>query len=730
MKKSIVLGLVFPISVALMSLASCALIPTEKTPDVETVSLKSIEITHAANKTLYKIGESVSYEGLEVTAHFNGYADQVIPHKELEFSGFDSSTAGKKTINIAFTFEKVTKETSYKVTVTRDDGEEDEDVVLDFYAFSDTHGNVLDSSLGVGIAKTSTFIKDKIQGQNSLLISSGDMFQGTLESNVNRGELMTSWMESLNFTSMTLGNHEFDWGKNVIKDIKNNHNLPILGINIIDKNTGERADYADASTIVTRGGAKIGIIGAIGDCYGSVSYSQVMDVEFVVDKEGPSEKPLTQLIKQESNRLRNEENCDFIVYSVHGDSKRNTYYNTELSTGGYVDVVLEGHSHVEEHYQDSGNVWHFEEQADGALAINHFRVNLNVATDEYTVSFNQYNDVYWMNSNEKYYLAEDAEALALINSYDFSQYYESLGINSVDRSGYEMRQLCAQLYYENAKAKRTEYADKIVLGGGYISIRGEGYLPAGPVTYSKLYSLFPFDNDVMLMQVNGSVLKDNYLNSTNSNYFLCYSEYGANLRDNQYLINDNEMYYVVSDTYTYDYLYKRNMGPVKVEALRPNGCFARELMAEYAQKGGFDDSVIPDPDPDDDEILHAGTLEDPYTVSDALIEAAKHSSIDEAPFVYCTGEVVSVGSFSPSYGDLGSVVIKDPTNEAQIFIYYLHRYNGAPANDNFNSINDLNPGDTLLIHGQPFCYGATNTLEFGYTTYCVSINGVEQGPSN
>ena len=338
--------------------------------------LTNLRITRPATKTTYHLNDQADYSGMEVTASFSKSNDRVIPHNELTFTGFDSSSVGEKTVRVEYTFEEVTKGVNFTIYVR--DGSF---VTLDFYAFNDTHGNVVDTSLGVGIAKTSTFMKQKTANQNALLISSGDMWQGSLESNSNRGELMTQWMEYLNFTSMTIGNHEFDWGTQSIKNISEKYDLPILGINIIDKTTGQRADYVTPSTIVERGGVKVGIIGAIGNCYGSISYSQVMDVEFVLDRAGQSTQPLSDLIKAESTRLRNEENCDLIVYSFHGDSIRDdTYYNLELSSGGYVDVVLEGHKHSETHYRDDGGVWHFQSQADNYLAINHFSIDLEVNT--------------------------------------------------------------------------------------------------------------------------------------------------------------------------------------------------------------------------------------------------------------------------------------------------------------------------------------------------------------
>ena len=974
MKKRRLLSLLAGISIAMLSITACDFINigvdsqnsgnsglnTSSSEndggnggDTTTKELSSIEVTHMPTKTTYQLNETADYSGLEVTAHFTGDTDKIVPEASLTFAGFDSSSVGDKTVNVSYTFEEVTKSTSFTITVI--DGT---NVVLDFYGFNDTHGNVIDDpTIGIGIAKTTTLMKNKTQGQNSVLISSGDMWQGSLESNSTRGALMTKWMQQLNFTSMTIGNHEFDWGTQVIKNNAENYNLPILGINIIDKATGKRADYVSPSTVVTRGGAKIGIIGAVGDCYGSISYSQVMDVQFVLDKAGQTTHPLTDLIKAESTRLRQEEGCDFIVYSFHGDSLHDdTYYNLELSTGHYVDLVFEGHKHIETYYQDDGGVWHFQSQAsDNALSINHARVNLNIETDAFEVSFNENNDIYYLNTPAMYSLAEDTGTLALINEYDFAPYYVSLGTNTAIRYGNYLRQLCADLYLEKALDKWPTYADQITLGGGYISVRGNGQLPVGDVTYAKLYNLFPFDNDILLMKVTGAVLKDNFINSTNSNYFLAYTTYGEGLRGDQTTISDVSQYYVVSDTYTFDYLLKWNYNPIKVASYSAEGYYARDALADYAKAGGFNtgevipvtthqgtltdpysisdaislagndsvwgyfkgkvssdsftlntnyfqDVVLEDTEnssktisvyklhrhdndivsqvdstpcygfknkselPVGSEVVYYGnvkayssgpgsgsmcfavtinsnpasgltadaptsvvnfwqsyalglaenlyvfgkvesitksgnsitdmyiagehtldyglshvsnystkirfvapiectfatglsldditedanvvfqvkgdgihfvsavenslppsTLENPYTVAQALRVAAKYTTQASAPRIYCTGVVSRAGTRIGSSGDIGNVYIKDPATNQEILVFWLRRYENAPVGDNFVNVNDVKVGDVLVINGQAFNYSGT-TLEFGSGTYCVTINGVTQGP--
>ena len=191
----------------------------------------------------------------------------------------------------------------------------DKTVTLDIFAFNDTHGNVVDTQgKGISLAKASTALKELSKNKNSIFISQGDMWQGSVESNYTRGNLVTEWMNSLDFVSMTVGNHEFDWGQQYIVNNAELAEFPILGINVLYRDTNTRVNYLRPSTVVERDGAKIGIIGAISDCYTSISSSFVEDIYFA------SGDTLTNMVKAESARLRSEENCDFIIYSIHGDS--------------------------------------------------------------------------------------------------------------------------------------------------------------------------------------------------------------------------------------------------------------------------------------------------------------------------------------------------------------------------------------------------------------------------
>ena len=76
-------------------------------------------------------------------------------------------------------------------------------------------------------------------------------------------------MNDQGFVSMTLGNHEFDWGQDDIINNEELANFPFLAINVYSTETNSLVSYCQPSTIAKIGSAKIGIIGAIGSKSGS-----------------------------------------------------------------------------------------------------------------------------------------------------------------------------------------------------------------------------------------------------------------------------------------------------------------------------------------------------------------------------------------------------------------------------------------------------------------------------
>lgn len=455
-------------------------------------------------------------------------------------------------------------------------------VHVDFYNINDLHGKLDDGQNHIGVDELTTFLKSTTETDtNAIFLSSGDMWQGAAESNMTKGIIMTDWMNKLGFSAMSIGNHEFDWGEEYVKQNSDFAEFPFLAINIYDRNTNKLVDYCKASTMVDAGNAQIGIIGAIGDCYSSIAVDKCDEVYFKVGSE------LTSLVKNEAEKLRSE-GADFIVYILHdgygnsnsgntqqiSSSQIASYYDVSLSDG-YVDLVFEGHTHQGYLLKDQHDVYHIQNRGDNQGGISHAEATINIATGKSTIGVAE------LISTGRYQSLEDDPIVdELLEKYDsqIAPANEILGTNKARRGSGELQNLIAKLYYETGfKAWGDKY--DIVLGGGFMSIRSPYNLAYGNVTYADLQSLFPFDNQLTLCSIKGSDLKSNFLKDRDRYYIYC-GEYGNSVKGN---IDPMATYYVVVDTYTADYKYNKL---TIVERYDPN-VFARDLLADYIKNGGL-----------------------------------------------------------------------------------------------------------------------------------------------
>ena len=454
-------------------------------------------------------------------------------------------------------------------------------IVLDIFAINDLHGKLCDSSSQIGVDEMTTYLKNKYASEDHVLIlSSGDMWQGSSESNLTRGLIVTEWMNELDFVSMTLGNHEYDWGEEFIKSNAEIAEFPFLAINVYDADTDERVEYCTPSVMVERGGATIGIIGAIGDVYSAISSERTEGVYFKVGS------ALTALVREEAIRLR-EAGADFIIYSVHdgygqtvsgtaqvSNSQISDYYNAVLSEG-YVDIVFEGHTHRSYVLLDGEGVYHLQNSGDNG-GISYAEAVINFANGESVVR-----EAKFISSSTYSSLEGDPIVDTLMEKYkdQVSEGDRVLGYNIKYRNSDELRRVLAQLYLETGlEAFGDEY--DIVLGGAYMKVRSPGYLPRGNVTFGQLQGLFPFENALVLCSVKGSDLLRCFINTSNSNYYISYSSYGDLVKGD---IDPNATYYIVTDTYTSTYA-PNNLTEI---ARYSDDVFAQDLLAEYTENGGF-----------------------------------------------------------------------------------------------------------------------------------------------
>ncbi len=363
------------------------------------------------------------------------------------------------------------------------------DGVYDFYCINDFHGSVVEQMNGSyyesGIAKYFGKLKEykAKDPEHTIILSAGDMFQGSLESNDNYGRLVIEAMNNVGFDAMTVGNHEFDYGPDRLLNNISLMDFPVLGGNIIEYDDGPTGEiWKDAfspSTIIERGGNKIGIVGMIG--YGqtsSITSSYVQDITF--------ESPYL-LAQEEATRLREEENCSLVVYVIHDDMTSCQDYAKKA----YFDGVFCGHKHSKNNkLYDSVP---FVQSYCNGEAISHFQITISdgaaVCTDYGMIMANK-------NWNE------DAEIAAIRDSYILDPAFveKASAVAGTIEGTLAAKEGVSNLVSKAIYEKYSKF---------YPNLRGaiQNGLRApltGEVTYRDIYKAAPFNNTIVIATVLGS----------------------------------------------------------------------------------------------------------------------------------------------------------------------------------------------------------------------------------
>ena len=113
-----------------------------------------------------------------------------------------------------------------------------------------------------GSARLVTAVAEaRARSNNSILVDGGDQFQGTLYYTYYKGALAAEMMNKLGYDGMTVGNHEFDDGPEVLRGFMDAVNFPVLMSNADVSAEPLLHEKLAKSTVIERGGEKLGLIG-------------------------------------------------------------------------------------------------------------------------------------------------------------------------------------------------------------------------------------------------------------------------------------------------------------------------------------------------------------------------------------------------------------------------------------------------------------------------------------
>jgi 5'-nucleotidase/UDP-sugar diphosphatase len=94
-----------------------------------------------------------------------------------------------------------------------------------------------------------------------LILSGGDMWTGPAISTLTTGRSMVDVMNALGYQAAALGNHEFDFGLENLRNRVSEMHFPLLAANVIYKSNGQQPDFVKPYMLIDINDVSVGIIG-------------------------------------------------------------------------------------------------------------------------------------------------------------------------------------------------------------------------------------------------------------------------------------------------------------------------------------------------------------------------------------------------------------------------------------------------------------------------------------
>jgi len=230
---------------------------------------------------------------------------------------------------------------------------------LQLLATSDVHGYIMPTSYRgdiatLGLAKLATLIEELRKDTPTILIDNGDLIQGsplTFYKNAfqqNEPNPIINIANALHYNTAIFGNHEFNYGKEVLDRVINQSHFPWLSANITNQ---DGTNWVKPYEIFELDGVKIGVVGV------TTHYVPIWEHEEHI--RGLQFEDAFQSAKYWLNKMKDTEKPDITVICYHGGFSHHiaTGQLEEPDTGenqGYqilseldFDIFITGHQHRE-----------------------------------------------------------------------------------------------------------------------------------------------------------------------------------------------------------------------------------------------------------------------------------------------------------------------------------------------------------------------------------------------
>ncbi len=348
--------------------------------------------------------------------------------------------------------------------------------INDFHGFAEPYKPFGSQELLGGMVYLAAKANELRKEKPTLLLAAGDMIQGNNWANLSQGESTIELMNAMQFDAMVLGNHEFDFGQEVLKKKISEAKFPVLGANV------EGVRGLKPLVIKELQGLRIGIIGIVTEETPIATHPRnVSGLRFL-----SSVETVEKYIRELQNKV------DVIVVLSHIGHAADRLLAEKVKG---IDVIVGGHSHTKvEKPVRIGNTLVVQAWEHGkALGV----LDLTLKDGKITGYQGYLEEV------KPHLGKEDPAAQIIVDKY--KQKVEAIlnvriGEAEFDLDGENVRKEETNLGNFLADIMRqVSKADATIINAGTIRTNIKG----GEIRVKDVYSVLPFDNYIVAIKLTG-----------------------------------------------------------------------------------------------------------------------------------------------------------------------------------------------------------------------------------
>ncbi len=377
---------------------------------------------------------------------------------------------------------------------------------ISIFHTTDLHGHIVPTQTygGMpdvgGFARCASCIRQwRKESPDSLLLDIGDVYQGTAESLMNGGKLMIGLFNRLGYDAWTLGNHDFDWGPELLEANLSLSKSPVLtgNLQLAGKVPGSlEGAWKNVKpwTMKEVGGFRIALIGLVTP---GLPYWLAPETLGGVSVTSPGDS-----LKQSIAEARSSKADAIVVMGHMGWRNDDDFANPIREIIGAnegVDIFLAGHTHQDKPSWETGRVLCTQASYYG---INCGRVDLTFDTDSRKLVNRR---AFTMLMDKRYDLDPVVMELALpdLKKAD-EQMARKLGTATRIIPGKGRGNRLATLFCEffaEALGRNQTPVDGIFHG-----TFGTGDVAAGEIKVADCWKMLPYENLLSIVEVSAGEL--------------------------------------------------------------------------------------------------------------------------------------------------------------------------------------------------------------------------------